>query len=88
VPFYFGMCVLVQLFASETRYRAISVISLIGFATKIIGNVILVRLYGAQGVLLATGIGAISVLACYIFWTRFAPPFTGNGPTPDTATPQ
>ena len=88
VPFYFGMCVLVQLFASETRYRAISVISLIGFGTKIIGNVILVRLYGAQGVLLATGIGAIAVLACYIFWTRFAPPFTGNGPTSDTATPQ
>jgi peptidoglycan biosynthesis protein MviN/MurJ (putative lipid II flippase) len=86
VPFYFGMCVLVQLFASETRYRAISVISLIGFGTKIIGNVILVRLYGAQGVLLATGIGAMAVLASYIFWTRFAPPFTGNGPQTEAGT--
>jgi O-antigen/teichoic acid export membrane protein len=78
----------VQLFASETRYRAISVISLIGFATKIIGNVILVRYYGAQGVLLATGIGAIAVLASYIFWTRYAPPFTGNDAQHDTGTPQ
>ncbi|BBU31602.1 hypothetical protein BTHE68_53360 [Burkholderia sp. THE68] len=78
VPFYFGMCVLVQLFASETRYRAISVISLIGFGTKIIGNIVLVRIFGAQGVLLATGIGAIAVLICYIFWTRFAPPFVGK----------
>ena len=75
VPFYFGMCVLVQLFASETRYRAITVFSLIGFATKVVANIILIRLYGAQGVLLATGIGAFVVLACYIFWTRFAPPF-------------
>ncbi|SAK84198.1 virulence factor MVIN family protein [Caballeronia calidae] len=86
VPFYFGMCVLVQLFASETRYRAISVISLIGFGTKVIGNVILVRFYGAQGVLLATGIGAIAVLASYIFWTRFAPPFTGAGPNAGAGT--
>jgi putative peptidoglycan lipid II flippase len=84
VPFYFGMCVLVQLFASETRYRAITVISLIGFGTKIIGNIVLIRFFGAQGVLLATGIGAFAVLACYIFWTRFAPPFVA----PDTKTPE
>jgi O-antigen/teichoic acid export membrane protein len=73
VPFYFGMCVLTQLFASERRYRAITVISLIGFGIKIVGNIILIRYFGAQGVLLATGGGALAVLASYIFWTRFAP---------------
>ncbi|SAK81427.1 virulence factor MVIN family protein [Caballeronia catudaia] len=73
VPFYFGMCVLTQLFASERRYRAITVISLVGFGIKIVGNIILIRYFGAQGVLLATGVGAFAVLACYIYWTRFAP---------------
>ncbi|SAK67487.1 virulence factor MVIN family protein [Caballeronia catudaia] len=88
VPFYFGMCVLVQLFASETRYRAITVFSLIGFGTKIAGNIILIRFFGAQGVLLATGIGAFVVLACYIFWTRFAPPFVAPEAKAGTDTPE
>lgn len=79
IPFSFGMCVLIQLFASEARYKAISVISLLGFATKLASNVILVRLYGTQGVLLATGVGAAAVLACYLFWARFAPPYAGTG---------
>ncbi|SAL49626.1 virulence factor MVIN family protein [Caballeronia cordobensis] len=79
VPFYFGMCVLVQLFASETRYRTISVISVLGFGVKILGNVVLARLYGAQGVLLATGVGAASVLACYVFGTRYIPLATDTG---------
>ncbi|MDR5770014.1 murein biosynthesis integral membrane protein MurJ [Caballeronia sp. LZ028] len=78
VPFYFGMCVLVQLFASETRYRTISLISLLGFAVKILGNVVLAKLYGAQGVLLATGVGAASVLACYVFSTRYTLPARDN----------
>jgi len=66
--------VLVQLFASETRYRTISIISVLGFAVKIFGNVVLAKLYGAQGVLLATGVGAASVLACYVFATRYMLP--------------
>ncbi|SAK86551.1 virulence factor MVIN family protein [Caballeronia pedi] len=71
VPFYFGMCVLVQLFASEMRYRTISIVSLLGFSVKVLGNVVLVRLYGAQGVLLATGVGAACIHACYIYLARF-----------------
>jgi O-antigen/teichoic acid export membrane protein len=73
------MCVLVQLFASERRFKAITVISLVGFAIKVTANIILVRFYGTQGVLLATGAGAAGVLACYLFWTRFAPPYADTG---------
>ena len=83
VPFSFGLCVLVQLFASEMRYRAISVISLIGFGTKVIGNIVLIRFFGAQGVLLATGVGAMSVLASYIVWTHFAPPYAAKSENAD-----
>ncbi|SAK52232.1 virulence factor MVIN family protein [Caballeronia temeraria] len=73
IPFSFGMCVLIQSFASEARYRAITVISVLGFATKLAATAVLIRFFGAQGVLLGTGVGAASVFICYFFLTNFAP---------------
>ncbi|MFM0322787.1 murein biosynthesis integral membrane protein MurJ [Caballeronia glebae] len=79
IPFSFGMCVLIQLFASEARYRAITIISVLGFATKLAANAVLIRFYGTLGVPLGTGVGAAAVFACYVVWTRYAPLYTGNG---------
>ena len=77
IPFYFGIYVLTQLFAGEARYKAITVISVLGFSTKLAASAALVRFHGPLGVPLGTGVGAASVLTCYLFWARFAPPYAG-----------
>ncbi|EKS69619.1 MULTISPECIES: lipid II flippase MurJ [Caballeronia] len=82
IPFSFGMCVLIQSFASEARYKAITVISVLGFATKLAATAILIRFFGSQGVLLGTGVGAASVFICYFFLTSFAP--TATAPRSDS----
>ncbi len=73
IPFAFAVWVLVQLFVSEARFKAISVIAVIGFFIKLAGNILLVPLFGIVGVFLATGVAIAGVFLAYLVCTRFAP---------------
>ncbi|MFM0053903.1 lipid II flippase MurJ [Caballeronia grimmiae] len=70
IPFSYACWVLVQLSVSEGRFRLISVIAVAGFVIKLGGNVVLVRLAGVQGVLLASGLAAAGVYFAYLLCTR------------------
>jgi putative peptidoglycan lipid II flippase len=61
LPFYFAVLVLVQLFASEGRFKEMAFVAVGIFVVKVLANFILIRLFGISGVLLATGVmGACS----------------------------
>lgn len=70
VPFYFGVLVMVQLFASQGRFKEMALIAIMNFVVKILMDVWLVGWLGARGVLLATGAMHASSLACYIAMAR------------------
>ncbi|WP_244817775.1 lipid II flippase MurJ [Caballeronia sp. Lep1P3] len=70
IPFSYACWVLIQLSVSEGRFRLISVIAVVGFVIKLIANVILVRLVGIHGVLLASGLAAAGVYIAYLLCTR------------------
>ncbi len=67
MPFYFGVLVLVQLLASQNRYRIMALIAVANFALKAVLNPVLGSALGLQGVMLATaGMYALSY-CCYVF---------------------
>ncbi|MFM0053593.1 murein biosynthesis integral membrane protein MurJ [Caballeronia grimmiae] len=66
LPFTFGGFVLIQLFVSEARYRALTFIAVVSFLVKAGGNMLLAPLYGAHGVMLATGLMSVAAFVCYI----------------------
>lgn len=66
LPFAFGGFVIIQLFVSEARYRALTLIAVISFLVKTGGNMLLAPLYGAQGVILATGLMTAAGFICYL----------------------
>ncbi|MGU7783020.1 murein biosynthesis integral membrane protein MurJ [Burkholderia sp. PU8-34] len=66
LPFYFAVLVLVQLFASEGRFRAMAVIAIINFFVKAIADFVLIKWMGISGILLATALMHASSLGWYL----------------------
>jgi peptidoglycan biosynthesis protein MviN/MurJ (putative lipid II flippase) len=65
VPFYFGVLVLVQLLASQNRYRIMSIIAVANFALKALLNTVLAPYMGMAGIMLATSVMYALSYACY-----------------------
>src|SRR5690606_3023584 len=66
MPFYFGVLILVQLLASQNRYRIMAAIAVANFALKAVMNPILAPSMGAAGIMLATSIMYALSYACYV----------------------
>jgi peptidoglycan biosynthesis protein MviN/MurJ (putative lipid II flippase) len=66
MPFYFGVLILVQLLASQNRYRIMAAIAVANFVVKAILNPILAPAMGPSGIMLATSIMYASSYACYV----------------------
>ncbi|MFM0057672.1 murein biosynthesis integral membrane protein MurJ [Paraburkholderia phytofirmans] len=69
IPFYFSVLVLVQLFASQGRFKAMALIAVVNFAVKAVANFFLIRWFGITGVVLATGVMGGSSFVCYLSLT-------------------
>ncbi|ACD19072.1 murein biosynthesis integral membrane protein MurJ [Paraburkholderia phytofirmans] len=69
IPFYFSVLVLVQLFASQGRFKAMAAIAVVNFAVKAVANFFLIRWFGITGVVLATGVMGASSFVCYLSLT-------------------
>ena len=66
LPFYFGVLILVQLLASQNRYRVMAGIALCNFAVKFVLNPILAPVMGVEGIMLATSLMYASSYLCYL----------------------
>jgi peptidoglycan biosynthesis protein MviN/MurJ (putative lipid II flippase) len=71
IPCYFAVLALVQLLASQGRFKAMAIVAIANFVIKAIANFVLVRWFGVAGVLFATGIMSFSSLGCYLWLVRF-----------------
>lgn len=66
LPFYFGVLVLVQLLASQQRYRIMAAIALANFALKALTTALLAPVMGLPGIMLATGLMYALSYGCYV----------------------
>lgn len=66
MPFYFGVLILVQLLASQNRYRIMAAIAVGNFIMKAAMNHLLAPVMGPAGIMLATSIMYASSYACYV----------------------
>ena len=66
LPFYFGVLILVQLLASQNRYRIMAFIAVANFAVKAVMNQVLAPAMGPAGIMLATSLMYVSSYACYV----------------------
>ena len=66
LPFYFGVLILVQLLASQNRYRIMAAIAVANFALKAVLNTVLAPRMGAAGIMLATSLMYVLSFACYL----------------------
>src|SRR5690606_13514551 len=66
MPFYFGVLILVQLLASQNRYRIMAAIAVANFALKAVMNQVLAPSMGAAGIMLATSIMYALSYVCYV----------------------
>jgi peptidoglycan biosynthesis protein MviN/MurJ (putative lipid II flippase) len=75
MPFYFGVLILVQLLASQNRYRLMAAIAVANFAIKALMNYLLAPVMGPAGIMLATSIMYALSYTCYVIVAlRPAPP--------------
>ncbi|KOF52206.1 hypothetical protein AD428_21780 [Achromobacter sp. DMS1] len=72
LPFYFGVLILVQLLASQNRYRIMAAIAVGNFALKAVLNMVLAPRMGAAGIMLATSLMYVLSYLCYLaaVWRR------------------
>ena len=75
MPFYFGVLILVQLLASQNRYRLMAMIAVANFGIKALMNYLLAPVMGPAGIMLATSIMYALSYTCYVIVAlRPAPP--------------
>lgn len=65
LPFYFGVLVLVQLLASQNRYRIMAAIAIANFLLKAAMNYVLAPVMGVSGIMLATSLMYALSYLCY-----------------------
>lgn len=65
MPFYFGVLVLVQLLASQNRYRIMAGIAVANFMLKAVMNQVLAPTMGVNGIMLATSLMYALSFVCY-----------------------
>lgn len=66
LPFYFGVLVLVQLLASQNRYRIMAIIAVANFGLKAVMNWVLAPSMGTAGIMLATSLMYALSYICYV----------------------
>ncbi len=66
VPFYFAALVLVSYVSSQRRYTLLFWSGVIGLGSKIIGNVVLIPLFGINGIAMAWGL--VYAINALFFW--------------------
>lgn len=66
MPFYFGVLVLVQLLASQNRYRIMAAIAVANFLLKAVMNQVLAPVMGVNGIMLATSLMYALSYVCYV----------------------
>lgn len=66
LPFYFGVLILVQLLASQNRYRIMAAIAVANFGLKAVLNAWLAPVMGTPGIMLATSCMYALSFICYV----------------------
>ncbi len=66
MPFYFGVLILVQLLASQNRYRIMAAIAVANFILKAVMNLVLAPVMGPAGIMLATSMMYALSYICYV----------------------
>ena len=66
MPFYFGALILVQLLASQNRYRTMAAIAVANFGLKAVLNAWLAPVMGTPGIMLATIFMYALSFVCYV----------------------
>lgn len=74
MPFYFGVLILVQLLASQNRYRIMAAIAVANFLLKAVMNMVLAPVMGAAGIMLATSLMYTLSYICYVGVALRRPP--------------
>ncbi|NLC36228.1 MAG: hypothetical protein GX772_07260 [Alcaligenaceae bacterium] len=74
MPFYFGVLVLVQLLASQNRYRIMAAIAIANFLLKAAMNYVLAPVMGVSGIMLATSLMYALSYLCYTAVALRRPP--------------
>ena len=72
LPFYFAGLVLVSLLVSKGRYREIATVASINFVVKVVANLVLVKWFGMNGIVLATAFMYLVSMAFCWFAVRRA----------------
>lgn len=74
MPFYFGVLILVQLLASQNRYRSMALVAMANFAVKALLNPLLAARMGPAGIMLATSCMYAASFTCYFLLALKAAP--------------
>lgn len=81
LPFYFGVLILVQLLASQNRYRIMAAIAIANFALKAIMNMVLAPVMGVAGIMLATSVMYALSYTCYVAVALRSAPHAHRSPS-------